>query len=105
MKKYKDGGKVDEMSKKNTKGYNQKYTDDTKENESVRETMMAPIKKVKKMFTKKPKEPEEKEYKKGGMVHKMPDGTMMKGATHGMKKSGSVKSIDGIAVRGKTRCK
>ena len=43
----------------------------------------------------------------GGMTgtHKMPDGTMMKGAKHGMKKGGSVKSIDGIAVRGKTRCK
>jgi hypothetical protein len=28
MKKYEDGGKVDEMSKKNTKGYKQKYSDD-----------------------------------------------------------------------------
>jgi hypothetical protein len=35
MKKYEDGGKVDEMSKKNTKGYKQKYTDDTKENERL----------------------------------------------------------------------
>jgi hypothetical protein len=95
MKKYEDGGKVDEMSKKNTKGYKQTYSDMTKENEGVRETMMAPIKKVKKMFSKEEKK----------AVHKMPDGTMMKGAKHGMKKGGSVKSIDGIAVRGKTRCK
>jgi hypothetical protein len=45
--------------------------------------------------------------KKGGKVHKMPDGTKMKGAKHGMKHGGAVKakSIDGIAVRGKTRCK
>ena len=45
--------------------------------------------------------------KKGGKVHKMPNGSMMKGAKHGMKHGGAVKakSIDGIAVRGKTRCK
>ena len=44
---------------------------------------------------------------KGGKVHKMPNGSMMKGAKHGMKRGGAVKakSIDGIAVRGKTRCK
>jgi hypothetical protein len=139
MKKYEDGGKVDEMSKKNTKAYKQKYTDDTKENEGVRDAILDPIKNVagkivkgvtkagnklkavsdrakgKGMGTagrmqqmqpmKKEEEPEKKEYNKGGMVHKMPDGTMMKGAKHGMKKGGSVKSIDGIAVRGKTRCK
>jgi hypothetical protein len=47
------------------------------------------------------------DMKKGGKVHKMPDGTKMKGAKHGMKHGGAVKakSIDGIAVRGKTRCK
>ena len=30
---------------------------------------------------------------KGGAVHKMPDGTMMKGAKHGMKAGGPVKGI------------
>ena len=40
--------KDDEMTKKNTKGYNQKYTDDTKENEAVRDAMTAPFKKIKK---------------------------------------------------------
>jgi len=138
MKKYEDGGKVDEMSKKNTKGYKQKYTDDTEENEAVRKAIIKTPSMLKGMVkntlqglsrgipkdpedskTKKKEskkslsqlgasvleKPEEKEYKKGGMVHKMPDGTMMKGAKHGMKKGGSVKSIDGIAVRGKTRCK
>lgn len=40
-------------------------------------------------------------YKKGGAVHKMPDGTMMKGKSHkGYNKGGK---IDGCAVRGKTR--
>ena len=39
--------------------------------------------------------------KKGGAVHKMPDGTMMKGKSHkGYNKGGK---IDGCAVRGKTR--
>ena len=128
----------DEMTKKNTKGYKQKYTDDTEEKEAVRDAILDPIKnvagKIVKGVTKagdklkavsdrakgkgmgtagrmqqmqpmKKEEPEGKEYKKGGAVHKMPDGTMMKGAKHGMKKNGSVKSIDGIAVRGKTRCK
>jgi siroheme synthase (precorrin-2 oxidase/ferrochelatase) len=33
----------------------QTYSDMTKENEGVRETMMAPIKKVKKMFSKEGK--------------------------------------------------
>jgi len=45
---------------------------------------------------------------KGGAVHKMPDGTMMKGAKHGMKAGGSVKGrckVDGIAVRGRTKAK
>jgi hypothetical protein len=36
----------DEMSKKNTKGYNKKYSDDTKENESVRDAILDPIKNV-----------------------------------------------------------
>jgi len=46
--------------------------------------------------------------KDGGAVHKMPDGTMMKGAKHGMKAGGPVKGkckMDGVAVRGKTRAK
>jgi hypothetical protein len=34
------------MSKKNTKGYNKKYSDDTKENESVRDAILDPIKNV-----------------------------------------------------------
>jgi hypothetical protein len=46
MKKYEDGGKVDEMSKKNTKAYKQKYTDDTEENEGVRDAILDPIKNV-----------------------------------------------------------
>jgi len=52
--------------------------------------------------------------KKGGKVkkgyHKMPDGTMMKGASHKMASGGKVKSgssaskrADGCAVKGKTR--
>jgi len=41
-------------------------------------------------------------------THTMPDGTMMKGAKHGMKAGGPVKGkckMDGVAVRGKTRAK
>jgi hypothetical protein len=33
-----------EMSKKNTKGYNKKYSDDTKENESVRDAILTQLK-------------------------------------------------------------
>jgi len=35
-----------EMTKKNKEGYNQKYTDDTEENESVRDVILDPIKNV-----------------------------------------------------------
>ena len=45
---------------------------------------------------------------KRGAVHRMPDGTLMKGAKHGMKHGGSVKGkckVDGIAIRGRTRAK
>ena len=40
----------------------------------------------------------------GGMtgMHKMPDGTMMKGAKHGMKAGGCVKG-DGICKKGHTK--
>ena len=43
----------------------------------------------------------------GGAVHRMPDGTMMAGAKHGMKHGGRIKKcrMDGIALRGKTRAK
>ena len=48
--------------------------------------------------------------KKGGKVHKMPDGTMMKGASHKMAYGGKVKSgssasrrADGCAVKGRTK--
>ena len=44
----------------------------------------------------------------GDAVHKMPDGTLMKGAKHGMKHGGSVKGkckVDGIAIRGRTKAK
>ena len=57
--------------------------------------------------------------KKGGKVHKMPDGTMMKGASHKMAYGGKVKKMayggkvksgssaskraDGCAVKGKTK--
>ena len=34
-------------------------------------------------------------------MHKMPDGTMMKGAKHGMKAGGCVG--DGCAIRGRTK--
>jgi hypothetical protein len=47
-------------------------------------------------------------YKKRGAVHRMPDGTLMKGAKHGMKHGGSVKGkckVDGIAIRGRTKAK
>ena len=47
-------------------------------------------------------------YKKRAAVHRMPDGTLMKGAKHGMKHGGSVKGkckVDGIAIRGRTRAK
>jgi hypothetical protein len=44
-------------------------------------------------------------YKKGGMTHKMPDGTMMKGAKHGMKKGGSVTRGDGACMKGHTKGK
>ena len=48
-----------------------------------------------------------KGYPPGGAVHRMPDGTIMAGAKHGMKKGGKVKKcrMDGIAIRGKTRAK
>tara|TARA_R110000787_G_scaffold132455_1_gene244642 strand:- start:39 stop:434 length:396 start_codon:yes stop_codon:yes gene_type:complete len=49
-----------------------------------------------------------KDYKEGGAVHTMPDGTLMKGAKHGMKHGGSVKGkckVDGIAIRGRTKAK
>jgi hypothetical protein len=148
MKKYEDGGKVDETTKKLSEAFKQKYTDDTEENESVRDAILDPIKnvagKIVKGVTKagdklkavsdrakgkgmgtagrmqamqpmkptkpmKPRKKEEEVEKKsnGGAVHAMPDGTKMKGAKHGMKHGGAVKakSIDGIAVRGKTRCK
>ena len=35
-------------------------------------------------------------------MHKMPDGTMMKGAKHGMKKGGKVRGC-GVAQRGLTK--
>ena len=47
-------------------------------------------------------------YKKRAAVHRMPDGTIMKGAKHGMKHGGSVKGkckVDGIAIRGRTKAK
>jgi hypothetical protein len=82
--------KDDEMTKKNTKGYNQKYTDDTKENEAVRDAILSPFKKVakgvKKIFSNKEKESEPKEYKKGGKVSpasKRGDGCITKGRTRG----------------------
>ena len=110
----------DEMSKKNTKGYNKKYSDDTKENESVRDAILDPIKnvagKIVKGVTKagdklkavsdrakgkgmgtagrmQPMKKEEEVEKKsnGGAVHAMPDGKKMKGAKHGMKHGGAVK--------------
>ena len=90
MGKYEKGGKVDPMTEKNTKGHKQKYADDTKENESVRDAMTAPFKKaaksVKKLFGSKEKEPEEKGYKKGGKVSfasKRGDGCITKGKTKG----------------------
>ena len=45
-----------------------------------------------------------KRMKAGGPtgMHKMPDGTMMKGAKHGYKAGGK---IDGCAKRGRTNCK
>ena len=53
------------------------------------------------------------DYKKGGKVpkgmHRMPDGKMMKNSAHkGMKAGGTMKyahggSVDGCAIRGKTR--
>jgi hypothetical protein len=87
---FEKGGKVDPMTEKNTKGHKQKYADDTKENESVRDAMTAPFKKaaksVKKLFGSKEKEPEEKGYKKGGKVSfasKRGDGCITKGKTKG----------------------
>ena len=54
-----------------------------------------------------------KKMSKGGAMHKMPDGTMMKGASHKMGHGGRVKKMshggsaskraDGCAVRGKTK--
>ena len=46
MKKYEDGGKVDETTKKLSEAFKQKYTDDTEENESVRDAILDPIKNV-----------------------------------------------------------
>ena len=46
-----------------------------------------------------------KRFKKGGTTHKMPDGTMMKGAKHGMKKGGSVTRGDGACMKGHTKGK
>ena len=40
------------------------------------------------------KTPKPKNMKKGGPVHRMPDGTMMKGAKHGMEAGGYVLSAD-----------
>ena len=57
-----------------------------------------------------PQAPKAAGMRKGGKVHKMPDGTMMKGASHKMAKGGKVKSgssaskrADGCATQGKTR--
>lgn len=55
-----------------------------------------------------------KKMSKGGAMHKMPDGTMMKGASHKMGHGGKVKKMarggssasrraDGCAVKGKTK--
>ena len=54
-----------------------------------------------------------KKMSKGGAMHKMPDGTMMKGASHKMGHGGRVKKMshggsaskraDGCAVKGKTK--
>jgi hypothetical protein len=54
-----------------------------------------------------------KKMSKGGATHKMPDGSMMKGASHKMGHGGRVKKMshggsaskraDGCAVKGKTR--
>ena len=62
-----------------------------------------------KELDKRVKESGNRKIKKasGGAVHRMPDGTIMAGAKHGMKKGGRVKKcrMDGIAIRGKTRAK
>ena len=57
-----------------------------------------------------PQAPKAAGMRKGGKVHKMPDGTMMKGASHKMGHGGKVKSgssaskrADGCATQGKTR--
>ena len=57
--------------------------------------------------TSAPKKKKTVKKASGGAVHRMPDGTMMAGAKHGMKKGGRVKKcrMDGIALRGKTRAK
>ena len=66
------------------------------------ENLLAPIKNLPKGVMKTGG------VRKRGAVHRMPDGTMMKGAKHGMKHGGSVKGkckVDGIAIRGRTRAK
>ena len=60
-----------------------------------------------------PQAPKTAGMNKGGATHKMPDGTMMKGASHKMGHGGRVKKMshggsaskraDGCAVRGKTK--
>jgi len=65
------------------------------------ENLLGPIKNL-------PKEVRGTGRVRRGAVHRMPDGTLMKGAKHGMKHGGSVKGkckVDGIAIRGRTRAK
>jgi len=44
-----------------------------------------------------------KALKKGGAMHKMPDGSMMAGKSHGMAKGGCMAKGGGIEIRGKTK--
>ena len=78
------------------------------EDEKVRNALQAGQARV--AAPQAPQAPKAAGMRKGGKVHKMPDGTMMKGASHKMAKGGKVKSgssaskrADGCATQGKTR--